>query len=245
MGERAFDHRQMARLPLAPELHDRLAPVTLAREHLLAVPEPLRDLFPSGGMQRGWSVGFEGPGGWSIALAMAASVASGDAWMAVVGVEELGLVAAAELGVRLDRLLVIESSAPNLLATVTASLVEVADVVALAPRQPVSHRDARRLTARARERGSVLFHLDGGRGWPLALDVTITATTERWEGIGQGHGHLRSRRLGIEAVGRRSAARRRHLSVLLPGPDGGVVAAPGSRRVAGDDAPAPLLAEVS
>jgi hypothetical protein len=229
------------------ELQDRLAPVTLAREHLLAVPEPLRPLFPFGGLQRGWSVGFGGPGGWSTALAMAGSALGDDGWMAVVGVEELGLVAAAELGARLDRLLLIESTGAARLAAVVASLLEVADVVALSPRKPVGHRDARRLSARARERGAVLFHLDGGRNWPEALDVTVTATTERWEGVSRGNGHLRSRQLRLEARGRRSSAQRRQVSVLLPGPEGGVVpvSPPASSGSPLEATPGPLFARVS
>jgi hypothetical protein len=239
----------MARSPLVRELQDHLAPVTLAGEHLLAVPGPLQPLFPLGGLQRGWSVGFSGPGGWSVALAMAGAATGDDGWMAVAGVEELGLVAAAELGVRLDRLLLVESTGAAMLATVVASLIEVADVIALSPRRPVGHRDARRLAARARERGAVLFHLDGGRSWPEALDVAITAETEHWEGIGPGHGNLLARTLGVEARGRRSSARRRHVSVLLPDADGKLAPippSPSTRRPSAQEAdPQPLFARVS
>ncbi|MCP3990341.1 MAG: hypothetical protein GY724_14790 [Actinomycetia bacterium] len=210
----------MARSAKLRELQDRLAPVTLAREQLLAVPEPLQPLFPFGGLQKGQSVGFRGPGNWSLAMAMAGSLLGNDGWMAIVGVEELGLLSAAEVGVRLDRLLLIETPPSAQLATVVAALVEVMGVVALSPHREVGHRDARRLTARAREQGSTLLLLDGGRHWPQALDLTITTKPERWEGVGQGHGHLQWRQLSVEAVGRRSSARRRQVSVLLPGPGG-------------------------
>ena len=206
------------RSELARELHQRFAPVTLARDRLLPVPEALAPLFPFGGMQKGQSVGFGGGGGWSVALALAGSVVEAGGWAAVVGAGDLGLVAAAELGLRLDRLLVIESMAPSLVASAVAALVDAVDVVLLSD-QPVNARDARRLEARTRERGALLFHLDG-RHWPRPLDLTLTTGDETWEGIGRGHGHLRTRRLRIEAEGRRSSARRRRVTVLLPGPDG-------------------------
>jgi hypothetical protein len=203
---------------LLRELHDRVAPVTLAAEQLLAVPEPLQPLFTQGGMPRGISVGFQGPGSWSIALALAGVALGSDGWMAVVGVEELGLVAAAELGVRLDRMLLIASMGAANLAPVVAALVEAMDIIVVAPRSPVGVRDARRLQARARERGTVLFHLDGGAHWPEALDLTIKADNDRWEGIGWGHGHLQLRHLDVRAVGRRA------VSVVVGGTDGSVLA---------------------
>ncbi|MDH3681875.1 MAG: hypothetical protein OEV40_18205 [Acidimicrobiia bacterium] len=204
------------------QLQDRLGPVTLSREQLLSVPEPLLPLFPFGGLQRGQSVGFEGAGSTSVALTLAAAALGNDRWMAVVGMEELGLLAASELGVRLDRLLLIETTAAAQLAPITAALVEAVDIIALNPRKRVGPRDARRLTARARERGTVLFHLDGGRTWPEAMHVHITAEPEGWEGLGEGHGHLTQRRLSVATTGRRSSFRQRRISVLLPGPDGGI-----------------------
>jgi hypothetical protein len=222
----------MARSATLRELRDRLAPVTLAREQLLAVPDPLLPLFPFGGLQKGQSIGFRGPGSWSVAMAMAGSLLGNDGWMATIGVEELGLLAASEAGIRLDRLLLIETPPAAQLATVVAALIEVMGVIALAPCREVGTGDARRLAARSREQGSTLFLLDGGRHWPHGLDLTITTTPQQWEGVGQGHGHLEWRQLLVEAVGRRSSARPRQVSVLLPAPDGGLApvdAAPSPR----------------
>lgn len=219
------------------ELQNRLAPVTLSREQLLTVPEPLLPLFPFGGLQPGLSVGFEGVGSTSVALGLAASVLGNDRWMAVIGVEELGLLAASELGIRLDRLLLIGSTGISQLAPVVAALIEAVDVIALQPRRRVGPRDARRLAARARERGTVLLHLDGGRTWPEALDLRIIATAERWDGLGQGHGHLQQRRLTVASTGRRSSARRRQVSILAPGPDGRLAPAPAPRHRTRVDAP--------
>lgn len=207
------------------ELQERLGPVTLSTEQLLTVPEPLLPLFPFGGLQKGSSVGFNGAGSTSVALTLAAAVLGDNQWMAIIGFEEIGLLAASELGVRLDRLLLVTTTAPNELTPTVAALVEAVDIIALSPRRQVDRRDARRLTARARERGTVLFHLDGGDTWPEAMHLRLATEPEGWEGLGDGHGHLRQRRLSVSATGRRSAAQRRQVSVLLPGPDGLIAAA--------------------
>jgi hypothetical protein len=208
------------------DLEQRVAPVTTADQRLLTVPGPVASLFPGGGLQRGWSIGVSGHGGWSLALSILGSALGADGWVACVGLEELGLVAADELGVRLERLLMVESPGPARLAPVVASLIEVVDVVCLGPTDPIRARDARRLAARAREQSAVLLHLDGGRSWPQALDVTLTVEPGPWSGIGAGHGHLRSRPVTVTATGRRSMAKPRRVEVLLPGPDGALAPVP-------------------
>lgn len=203
-------------------IDQRVAPVTMANEQLLPVPEPLAPLFPAGGLQRGWSVGVAGDGGWSVALALLGAALGTDGWSACVGLEELGLVAADELGLRLDHVLMVETPGPKQLSAVIAALVEVVDVVCLGSTKSVGVRDSRRLMARAREQNAVLLHLDGGRSWPQALDVVLSAEPGGWSGIGAGHGRLQSRSMTVTAVGRRSMAKPRRVDVRLPGPDGGI-----------------------
>lgn len=207
------------------EIDRRIAPVAMANEQLLAVPEALAPLFPAGGLQRGWSVGFSGHGGWSVALALLGSAVGSDGWSACVGLEDLGLLAADEVGLGLDRVLMVETPGPRQWATVVAALVDVVDVVCLGPNAATGVREARRLMARAREQHAVLFHLGGGRSWPQALDVTLTAEPGSWSGIGAGHGRLGSRSLSVTAVGRRSLAKARRVEVLLPAPGGGLALA--------------------
>lgn len=211
---------------LEPSLEQQVAPVTLAAEQLLAVPDAVAGLFPQRGLQRGWSVGFSGAAGWSLALAMLGSAIGDDGWAACVGLEALGLVAAQELGVKLDRLLMVETPEPAQLPSVVASLVEVVDVVCLGPTPSIGTRDGRRLMARAREQDAVLFHLDGGRSWPHPLDAQLTTSAGAWTGVGWGHGSLRTRQVTVQTSGRRSMAQPRRLDVLLPGPDGPPVPVP-------------------
>jgi len=225
---------------LLADLEQRVAPVTPAGQRLVPVPEPLVSLFPGAGLQQGWSVGVAGSGGWSLGLALLGAALRGDGWAAGVGVEELGLVAGDELGVPLQRLLLVESPGTANQASVLAALVEVVDVICLGPLGSFSARDARRLSARAREQGAVLLHLDGGRSWPQALDVTLTVEPGPWVGVGQGHGHLQVRPAMVTATGRRSMAKVRQVEVLLPGPEGGLTASSGVGRVAEVDTPVPV-----
>jgi len=127
-----------------------------------------------------------------------------DGWMAAVGLEDLGLVGAGEQGVPLDRVLMVETPPPDQWATVVAALIEAMHVVCVRPHHPISRQDARRLQARAREQQAVLVHLDGGRTWPYPVDLAVTGRSQQWEGLGEGHGHLRGRRLLVEVGGRRA-----------------------------------------
>jgi len=202
------------------ELIERVAPVTLSTERLRPVPEPLRPLFPMGGLQPGWTVGFDGDGASSLAAVLAASVMEPDGWAAMVGVGGFNLAAASELGLPLDRVVVVEPPGAERWGAVTSTLIDAVDVVVVAPDRPVTRRDARRLVARARERDGLVSQLGPPRSWPQAVDVGLRVVGGGWEGLGRGHGLLRQRRMRIETVGRRSAARPRSVEVLLPGPSG-------------------------
>jgi hypothetical protein len=201
------------RLDVLTELRARLGPVSLISQQtgsnasLRSLPGPiaaLAPLLPMGGVQKGWSVGVSGFGGWTLAMTFAGWLMESDGWMAGVGLEDLGLIGAQEQGVPLDRVLMVETPPPAQWATVVAALIEAMQVVCVNPLQPVGRLDARRLQARAREQQAVLVHLDGGRTWPYPVDLSLTGRRQRWEGLGEGHGHLRGRRLLIEVGGRRA-----------------------------------------
>ena len=215
-------------------------PVTLAGEQLLAVTAPLAPLFPEWGLRRGSTVTVEGgPGATSLALALGAAASAEGSWVAGVNLPSLGLLAAAELGVALERVVVVARVAPTAWATVVAALLDAVDVVWCGLPRRVSPGDARRLAARARERGSVLVPLapwssdTGGDarpapgGWPQAADVRLrTAPSSGWVGPATGGaGRLAARRLQVVAAGRGASARERRVSLWLPAPDGGVAAA--------------------
>src|SRR4051794_29701275 len=196
--EQAFDTQGVRReataesISLLHEAAARARPVALAREHVLPVLEPLQPLLPDG-LRRGSTV--TAGDATSLALAVVAGPSSAGSWAAAVGVSHLGLAAAAELGVALDRLVVVADPPRQAWATVMATLIDALDVVLVRVRHRVNGADARRLTARARERGAVLVVL--GDGWPEAPDMRLSIVRSEWEGIGDGHGHLQARRVTI------------------------------------------------
>ncbi len=205
---------------LAADLIDKIQPINLSGQRVLPVPDVLTPLFPWGGIQKGTSLSVGGNGGWSLAMAIMGEALGAEGWLAIVGAPDVGLVAASEFGVRLDRVVVVETPPLHQWPTVVAALLEAVDVVAIAPDGRVGPRDARRLGARAREQGSILLHLDAASTWPTAVDVGLEVQMDQWHGLGAGHGCLRARQATISSVGRRSAARRTEVSVWLPGMDG-------------------------
>lgn len=216
----ALTDRQAALARLA-EIDDRVRPVTLAERHTLAVVDPLATLLPGGGLRRGTVVAVGGGAATSLALALVAEASGQGSWVAAVGMPTLGLVAAAELGVALDRLAVVDTPDRGRWSSVVAALVDAVDLVLVGPAR-IRPGDARRLAARARERGSVLLPV--GVDWPEAPDVVMSATTSSWEGLGDGHGHLCARRVRVQATGRRDASRPRATEVWLPAGDGSIAA---------------------
>jgi hypothetical protein len=160
-------------------------------------------------------------GGVSLALSLVAATTADGAWAAAVGLPWLGLVAAAELGVNLERLALVPAPGDQW-PVVAAALLDGMDLLLLGPPGRVRPADGRRLTARAREQGTVLVVLEpaGGRCWPEAPDLRLLIRQATWEGLGVGHGHLRSRRVEVVVTGRRAAARERREVLWLPGPAG-------------------------
>jgi hypothetical protein len=194
---------------------------------VLPVLGPLERLLP-GGLRRGITVQVdgarEGVGSTSLALALLAGPSAAGS-SAAVGVPSLGLAAAARYGVDLGRLVLVGSPPPEQWGTVVATLLDAFDVVLARPPAggKVRAGDGRRLTARARERGSVLVRLGASSAWPEVADLALTVTATAWEGLGQGYGHLRARRATVESGGRRGHDRPRRVDLWLPGPDGRLV----------------------
>jgi len=203
MEDRAASVRPVA----APEADGRVLPVA----------PPLAGLLSAGGLRRGSTVAVSGS--TSLLLALLAEASAEGAWVGMVGRPELGLVAAAEAGIRLDRLALVPCPGADLLA-VTSALLDGLDVVAVsgAERAGVRAADRQRLAARARQRGSVLLALGP---WPGA-DVELSCTDVQWQGIGAGSGRLCARRARVELRGRGVAPGGRRSHLLLPALGGAV-----------------------
>jgi hypothetical protein len=207
------------------ELAERVRPVVLTREQRLPVLPALEGLLPGAGLRRGATVSVStaaGVGGaTSLAMALVAQASVAGSWVAAVGLPSLGLVAADELGVALERLVLVAAPERAAWGGVVATLVDGFDLLLLhAGRGGVRPADARRLVARARERGAVLVQL--GDGWPDGADLALQITAARWEGLDDGHGHLQARKVRIARSGRGEAAQPRRVDLWLPGPHGEV-----------------------
>jgi hypothetical protein len=211
-------------------LAERVRPAALSRDQeRLPVLAPLEGLLPGAGLRRGSTVAVgaeSGVGGTtSLALALVARASAMGSWVAAVGLPSLGLVAADELGVALERLVLVAAPDRDAWGGVVAALVDGFDLVVLqAGRGGVRPAEARRLVARARERGTVLVQL--GPGWPEGAELTLQVTAARWEGLEAGHGHLRARKVRVRRAGRGEAAQPCRVDLWLPGPTGEVEMVP-------------------
>ncbi len=192
-------------------------------QYLLPVPSALVSLFPAGGLRRGAALAVAGS--TSLLASLLAAASADGSWCAVVGMPELGAVAAVEAGVVLERLALVPDPGPDL-ADVVGALVDGVDVVVVGVPGQLAPVDVRRLAGRIRQRGAVLI---GVGSWPGA-ELRLSVLQTRWQGVGEGHGYLRAREVTVQSEGRGSAVRPRRVRAWLPAVGGGVaaVAAPGA-----------------
>jgi hypothetical protein len=152
----------------------------------------------------------------TLALALMAGPSRTGSWCAVVGVSDFGAEAASALGVDLDRTVLVPDAGDQWLE-VTAALVDVATVVVVRPPGRVPAHVAEKLGARLRKRSAALVAQESTPGdWPRC-EVRLTTRAPSWSGVGHGHGHLRARRLLIEA--QRGTAPPRRGALWFPGED--------------------------
>ncbi len=214
----------------APAGVTTLAQSALAGERLLPVVDPLVPLLPDGGLVRGKAVACGGPASMSLALALAVRATATGSWLAVVDVPTFGLEAAEEFGIPLER--VVRVDPPNRKAATSrhggdtwaelaAAVVDGFEVVITRMPSRLNAGLARRVQSRLQAREAVLITLGGSS--PFSVDIELVANEPHWEGVADGWGSLRGRRMAVTSSGRR-VPRPRHASLWLPGPDGTVAA---------------------
>ena len=183
-------------------------PAVLAGERRITVPGGLGELLPGRGLQRGTVVAVAGSAGFgatSLWLALVAAVTAAGEWAAVVDLDgSFGGLAAAEAGVVLDRLALVRHVDRPRWGRVVAALLDGVTLVATAVPPFVRAPEARRLAARARERGAVLV---AAGPWPAEAALRLRAEGSAWEGLGWGEGLLGDRRLRVAVSGRGAAGR--------------------------------------
>lgn len=232
LGEQLFDTDGMAVPSVLRRQLAQIAPVVLAEEHVLPVADVFAPILPGAGLQRGWTIRVGGDSsaralGW----ALLGGITTAGGWIAAVNVPGIGLSAAQEVGVAIERVLVVNS--PNeTWSSAVGSLIGAVDVVVFGtPRHRVVPSEHRRMASRARERGSLLMEFDSssdrtrvGRSTryssQLQYDLSFTARPVDWIGLGRGHGCLKGRALDVEAGGRRIGGGTRRAQFALPAPDG-------------------------
>src|SRR5690606_35033293 len=156
--------------------------------------------------------------------ALLAAPSQKGSWCAIVGMPTIGVEAMNDLGVELDRLILVPDPGPRWL-TVATALSEVIPIIAVHPRSRVSDADIARLNARLRDRGCTLLV---AASWPQA-EATIRVEDTQWHGLGSGWGLLSERTVTLRASGRRFESGRR-VRVRMPTSLGTVATAPAPLR---------------
>jgi hypothetical protein len=187
----------------------------LPGDGVLPVLPALAELLPAGGLAKGSVVTVERSGLLGLALVAGASAAG--AWCGVAGIPDLGVIAAAGVGVEPARLMLVPDPGPGW-PQVVASMLDACEVVVVRPPARPSAQARRRLEAVLRRGGGVLVVTGDWDGAPVRLRVA----SQSWVGIGDGYGRLRGCRAEVVAEGRGAAARPRRRWLWLPGPDGAV-----------------------
>jgi hypothetical protein len=211
------------RPPLSDDIRAALRPVTLAKSKLIPVSEPWRTLLVDGGLRRGSTIAVQAPSGWgglSLGLSLVSEASTHGHWAGVVGVDDPGVVAIADLGLDLRRVLFVPRPR-GAWAESAADLLDGVDLLVVRPPSRAAHGAARKLMDRVRERGTVLIALtEPSAPWPLPAELTLTVAASRWVASSR----LESRALTVRVSGRGRAGREGEHTILLPDPRGRAVA---------------------
>jgi hypothetical protein len=168
----------------------------------------------SGAVLRGGSV-YSVRGSTALVMAMMAGPSAEGAWCGVVGMPSFGAEAARNLGVDLDRLILVPDPERDWLSVV-AALVDALTVVVVRPPGEVTPGEASRLSARLRTRGAMLIAVGSWPGSEARLEVQANT----WTGLGEGEGYLTARQATVAVTGRGAAVRPQQHQLWLPAPDG-------------------------
>ncbi len=158
-------------------------------------PRPLGAILDDGRLPRGAASVITGS--TSILLALLAASQGSQAWLAVVGAPDLGMLAAADAGVALERVALVPRAGEDP-AGVVAALLDGMTYVVIGPEARLTGAERRRLLARARERGSGLVSVGAWEHAAVRLDVVA----HRWSGLDRGDGYLRRCELDVARTAR-------------------------------------------
>ncbi|MGA0118272.1 MAG: hypothetical protein ACO3JF_07765 [Ilumatobacteraceae bacterium] len=181
----------------------------------LSVPCELAPLFPARGLERGFVYGISGGASLSLLSALASSATQSGSWLALVNMPHVGLRSMHEYGVALHRTVCVSTPEKgSVWSGVVGALVDGIDLVAVSATH-CSASEARRIAARVKAQGSVLFVMNPTQAF--SLDAVLSASTHEWEFST----HAAQRSVQVSAHGRRVYGQR-SCSVFLPNRSGGV-----------------------
>ncbi|MFI8528155.1 hypothetical protein ACIGB8_27095 [Promicromonospora sukumoe] len=158
-------------------------------ELALPSPAPLTELLLGGDLPTGAAVTV---GDSTSLMCWLLGATQRDRWIALVGWPNLSLVALAEAGVNLDRIVAVPDAGTRT-ADVLAALLDGVEIVVAGPRARLTASEQRRLLARARQRTTTILSPIPWDGAALALDVEQA----RWSGPDHGAHWLREAHLGV------------------------------------------------
>jgi hypothetical protein len=164
-------------------------------DRVIATLPALADILPGGGLAPG--AAYSVIGSTALTAALVAEPTSRAMWVGVVGMPGFAAEGAAGLGCDLDRMVFVPSPGREWV-NVVAALIDALNVVVVQPIGRVSDAEAARLSARLRQRESVLIACGQ---WPRA-DVRLSVGGSDWHGLGRGHGHLAARRAEVSVAAR-------------------------------------------
>ena len=190
----------------------------------LAVADDVRELLPDSGLVRGRIVRCSGDAGLSLALSLCSLATQQGSWLGVVGVEHLGLLAAVEHGVALERTVLVHPPKTSREWSITvAAAIEGLDLLIVAVPERLSVNDARRVQTRLQSRRAVMIIVDNtvlsqsrsmngsNEAQQFLADVVLDTKTKSWSGVDKGAGYLQHRDVRIRVRGRRVARERSYL----------------------------------
>jgi hypothetical protein len=182
----------------------------------------LADLLPGGALAAGSAYSVIDSS--TLALSLLQGPSAAGAWCAVVGMPDLGVEAAAGLGIDLERLVLVPHPGEQWLSVVSA-LVDVVSIMLVRPpvrdgRARITDGSASKLASRLRQREAVLVSLGD---WPGA-NARLALTDSSWAGLGAGFGHLTGRQVTVSSSAAAWQGRTKSRRLWLPGPDQTVTA---------------------
>ena len=182
----------------------------------LPVAKALQPIIPDGVLVRGRTVLCSGDAAMSTALLLVCAATQAGSWLAIVGVNDLGLMSACEQGVALQRtVLVTPTSNKKDWTSTVAAVADGFDVMMLEVPRDVSESDARRIQTRIQARRNVLVLVETSRhAAPRSIfqpDVVLHTQTTKWDGIEHGAGYVQGRHIDVTVSGRRVPRAMQHV----------------------------------